>query len=67
MTPSEVIDRARLEGKSIRQIIDEDPANAKLPNDDRALLAKIVVANALLTLYDAGATPEQMREVMRIK
>jgi hypothetical protein len=61
MTPSEVVEKAALEGKSVRQVIDETHPNAS--ESDRNLLAKVVVANAFLALYEAGATPEQMCEV----
>lgn len=60
-----ILERAAAEGKSIRQVIDEDPAYAKLSEEERVTLAKATVADMLVELTRAGATREQLADLLR--
>lgn len=64
-TPAEVIERGAREGKSIRQVIDEEHPEKSAA--ERALLCKTVVAWVAMELLTSGATPEQLRDALNLK
>jgi hypothetical protein len=59
-----LLERANTEGKSIRQVINEDPLYAAWDDHERATLAKALVVDMLTALVEAGATPAQIRQVL---